>query len=404
MNTEDVEKLETFEEIPLKAKPPRSSLGLNKRAIITTAAIGTLFVGYVILNSFNPASESSEAAAATKNYTNKAAGVMDLPDDYSQIKKKPTPMPSKKEVPMAMAKDFSIPKPSESEEEKLKKEYQLKKLKRLYEARDSSPQFSEGSAKVNEVRMERNSSQTLSSNEASFNASMPAESGISNLRDEANRQDDKNSFLKAERSEDNFLKSRLIGLISKYAVQAGTVIPGVLLTGINSDLPGQISGQVSQNVFDSKSGKYLLFPQGAKVIGEYDSRVVYGQERVLIVWTRIIFPNGKSINLEGMPGIDLSGYAGLSDKVNNHYLKIFTGVVLGSVLGASAQVANGNTRIGNPDFGELAISGAAQNINDAGQQITRKNLNIQPTIEIRPGYRFNIFVTKDISLELYEAE
>jgi type IV secretory pathway VirB10-like protein len=115
--------------------------------------------------------------------------------------------------------------------------------------------------------------------------------------------------------------------LSEYHLSAGTVIVGVLLTGINSDLPGQILGQVSQNVYDSATGKHLLIPQGEKVVGEYDSRVVYRQERVLIVWTRIIFPDASSISLEAMPGVDMSGYAGLCDKVNNHYLKLLTGVV-----------------------------------------------------------------------------
>jgi type IV secretion system protein VirB10 len=149
-------------------------------------------------------------------------------------------------------------------------------------------------------------------------------------------------------------------------------------------------------------GAHLLLPQGTKVVGTYDSAVVYGQERVLVVWTRLILPNGKSLSLEGMPGIDLSGYAGLSDKVNNHYGKLITGVVLGSILGAGVQMAEGARDTTNPSFSELAAQGAARNINDAGQQITRKNLNIQPTLEISQGHRFSVFVTKDLILEPYE--
>ena len=184
---------------------------------------------------------------------------------------------------------------------------------------------------------------------------------------------------------------------------AGSIVPGILLTGINSDLPGKLLAQVSQNVFDTVSGNHLILPQGTKVVGEYDSRIVYGQERVLIVWTRLVLPNGKSIDLQGMPGVDLSGYAGLSEKVNNHYLKLLSGVVFGSIIGAGAQVARGPNRTLDPSFGQLALEGAAQNINRAGQQITERNLNIQPTLEVSPGHRFNIFVTKDILLEPYEG-
>lgn len=115
-----------------------------------------------------------------------------------------------------------------------------------------------------------------------------------------------------------------------------------------------------------------------------------------------MFPNGRSISIEGMPGVDMSGHAGLSDKVNNHYVKLLTGVVLGSFLGAGAQIAEGGTSAADPTFGQLAAEGVAKNINEAGQQITRKNLSIQPTIEITPGLRFNVFVTKDIVLEPYE--
>ena len=164
-----------------------------------------------------------------------------------------------------------------------------------------------------------------------------------NPRDEANRQDDKLSFLSDSRDRDIELDQRIKPPTSPYTLLAGTVIPGVMLSGINSDLPGQLLGQVSQNVFDSVSGKYLLVPQGTRVLGSYDSRIVYGQERVLVVWTRLVFPNGDSISLEGMPGVDLSGYAGLSDQVDNHYLRLLSGVVFSSLLGAAAQVAEGPT-------------------------------------------------------------
>jgi type IV secretion system protein VirB10 len=225
----------------------------------------------------------------------------------------------------------------------------------------------------------------------------------SNPRDDDNRQDEKNEYLDKKRDSDVILASRIQAQRSPYQVMAGTLIPGLLLSGLNSDLPGQIVGQVSQNVFDTKSGAYLLIPQGAKVLGQYDSRVVYGQERVLIVWTRIIFPNGKSISLEGMPGVDLSGYAGLSDQVNNHWGRLITGVVFSSLLSAGSQVAQGrNYSSFDPSYDELATQGAARNLNQVGQMITRRNLNVQPTLEIRPGFRFNVFVHKDMILEPYK--
>jgi type IV secretion system protein VirB10 len=227
-------------------------------------------------------------------------------------------------------------------------------------------------------------------------------SAQTNSRDDANRQDDKRAFLESQETSSVVLNQRLMAPRSKYQLMGGTLISGVLLTGINSDLPGQILGQVSQNIYDTVSGAHLLIPQGARVIGKYDSRIVYGQERVLIVWTRLVMPNGKSLSLEGMPGTDLSGYAGLSDKVNNHWGRILSGVIFSSLLGAGAQLAEGrNFNTFDPTYDELALQGVARTGNQVGQQITQRNLNIQPTLEIRPGFRFNVFVHKDMILEPY---
>jgi type IV secretion system protein TrbI len=224
----------------------------------------------------------------------------------------------------------------------------------------------------------------------------PASANLS-ARDDANRQDDKAEFVARSRDADFDLHTSLERPRSPYTIFAGTILPCILTQGINSDLPGQIGCMISQNVYDTVTGKHVLLPQGTKVIGTYDSRIAYGQERVLIVWTRLLRPDGSTLSLEGMPGIDLSGYAGLTGRVNNHYVRLLAGVVLGSVLGASSQIAVGaNSQ--NPSFSQLAIQGAGQNINEAGQQITRKNLNIQPTIEVPPGGRLNIFATKDLIL------
>lgn len=216
-----------------------------------------------------------------------------------------------------------------------------------------------------------------------------------------NSQDDKSGFQGKKHTADPYLQQAMVEAPNVPVIGAGAIIPGVFLTGINSDLPGQITGQVSQNVYDSLTGNHLLIPQGSMLDGEYDAKVTYGQERVMLVWTRLRMPNGSSLSLEGMPGIDLSGYSGVKDQVNNHWMKLIGGVVFGSVIGATAQVAQGGTSIMNPSFGQLAVQGAGQNINQAGQEITRRNLGIQPTLEIRPGMRFNVFVTKDVVLPDY---
>ncbi len=200
------------------------------------------------------------------------------------------------------------------------------------------------------------------------------------------------------------------GWLSRYTredgrlleIKTGTVIPAVMVSGINSDLPGVMIAQVSQNVWNTANGKYLLIPQGSKLYGVYDSRVVYGQERVLIAWNRIIFPDGSSVTLGAMPGTDMSGYAGFSDKVNNHYVRIFgSAFFMSAILGTTAYtldaVDDDGNNTDNPSFQDEMITALAQQMGSAAMQLLQRNLNIKPTLEIRPGYQFNVITTKDVA-------
>jgi type IV secretion system protein VirB10 len=216
---------------------------------------------------------------------------------------------------------------------------------------------------------------------------------------------DKEAFFKRSRSDARewvLPYTREAGL--SFELKTGTVIPGVMVSGINSDLPGHLIAQVSQNVYDTATGKDLLLPQGARLFGVYDSRVVYGQSRVLIAWNRVVFPDGSSLMLEAMPGTDISGYAGYQDKVDNHYLRIFGSAVLMSMVSggmsyAVDQVSNNDSgsdeESGTTVQDEMTAALAAQ-LGQTTLQLLQKNLNIKPTLEIRPGYQFNVIVTKDI--------
>lgn len=190
-----------------------------------------------------------------------------------------------------------------------------------------------------------------------------------------------------------------------FEVKTGTVIPGVMITGINSDLPGSIIAQVSQNVFDTATGRYLIVPQGSKLFGVYDSRVIYGQSRVLVAWNRIIFPDGSAITLGAMPGADMSGYAGFNDEVNNHYLRVFGSAVLMSLISGGNAFAmdslnvKGNTSSNVPSMQDEMASALASQLGQTTTKLLEKNLNIKPTLEIRPGYQFNIIVTKDMVMK-----
>lgn len=190
-------------------------------------------------------------------------------------------------------------------------------------------------------------------------------------------------------------------------LKTGSVIPGVMITGINSDLPGSIIAQVSQNVFDTANGAHLLIPQGSKLFGVYDSRVVYGQSRVLVAWNRIIFPDGSAVTLEAMPGGDMAGYAGFNDDVDNHYLRIFGSAVLMSLIsGGLAYTMDSMSSTTAGPYGQTAPSLQNEMTSALGSQLGQtttklleKNLNIKPTLGIRPGYQFNVIVTKDMVFE-----
>ncbi len=219
-----------------------------------------------------------------------------------------------------------------------------------------------------------------------------------------NMQGRKNDFLTQTDRSDGYLPNPMVRPRSPYEVKAGTIIPTVLITGINSDLPGTILGQVRENVYDTVSGNYLLIPQGSKLLASYDSMVAYGQERVLVCWHRLIRPDGTSLSLDCQPGVDLGGYAGFADTVDNHWWRVLTGVALGSVLAAGVVVPQGNVSGYVPTVGQGMAANAAGAINQAGQQITSRALNIQPTIKVRPGFSVNVLVTKDMVIPPYASQ
>ena len=183
---------------------------------------------------------------------------------------------------------------------------------------------------------------------------------------------------------------------SPYIVRAGTIIPCALLSGINSDLPGDVTCQVREPVYDTATGRFVLIPQGTRVLGTYDSVITHGQSRILLVWRRLLLPDGRSVNTGAMPAVDLAGYAGLSDRVNHHYGRLLGGILASSLLSATTSDLSENS--GATDgFRDDLLDSAGNTINRAGQKITQKNLDIQPTHEIRPGWSFNILVNKDLS-------
>jgi type IV secretion system protein VirB10 len=214
-----------------------------------------------------------------------------------------------------------------------------------------------------------------------------------------NMQDRKLAFLNGAVDRKTVSPDRLANPASRYVVQAGAVIPAALITGIRSDLPGQVTAQVTEHVYDSPTGRYLLIPQGAKLIGLYDSQISFGQDRLLLVWTRLIMPNGRSIVLERQPGADTQGFAGLEDEVDQHWGRLFMAAALSTLLGVGSEL--GATNNDNSIVAALR-RGSSDSLNQTGQQVVRRNLNIQPTLTIRPGFPVRVIVNRDLVLAPYQ--
>jgi type IV secretory pathway VirB10-like protein len=241
--------------------------------------------------------------------------------------------------------------------------------------------------------------------DASTNSVVPASARTlaSNDDDLQNEQERKQEFLEQMRGRitNNYLKSTRTPALGKYEVKMGWDIPAILEQGINSDLPGEVRALVRSNVFDTATGKYLLIPQGSRMIGVYDSQITYGQDRLQVIWSRIIYPDGSSINLDGMMGQDIQGMSGFHDKVDNHYKRLVGFALLTSVFTAGIELSQrqNTSLLTTPTVGQTASSAVGQQLAELGTEVTRKNLSIQPTIRIPVGCRFNVRVNQDILFE-----
>jgi type IV secretory pathway VirB10-like protein len=208
------------------------------------------------------------------------------------------------------------------------------------------------------------------------------------------------TFLKADPEKEIYNPHGLQTPVSAYQVMAGTVIAASLITGLNSDLPGFVIAQVTEHVYDTVSGRFLLIPQGSRLVGKYDNIVAFGQERALVVWQRIILPDGSSIVIDNLPATDTGGYAGLADAVDLHTWKLLKGVALATVMGVGSELAFGSAE---SDLVKALQQSTQSTTNRAGQRLIERNLNVQPTITVRPGWPLRIIVHKDLVVRAYRG-
>lgn len=223
-------------------------------------------------------------------------------------------------------------------------------------------------------------------------------SGLGGQNADPNGQVAKSDFFNQDIKDLGYLPNSVVRQLSAYELKRGSVIPATLISGINSDLPGRILAQVSQHVFDSATGHRLLIPQGTKLFGRYASDVSFGQSRVLVIWTDIIFPNGSTLQIGGMAGTDAAGYGGFSDKVDRHYLQTFGSAALLALIGTGIDmsVPESSTLASQDTASDAARRNFAETFGRVAERTINKHLDVQPTLAIRPGYRFNVLVEQDI--------
>jgi type IV secretion system protein VirB10 len=197
-----------------------------------------------------------------------------------------------------------------------------------------------------------------------------------------------------------YLQGARQGPLTPYELKAGAVIPAVMISGINSDLPGQILAQVAEDVYDTATGRYLVIPQGSKLVGTYDNEVAFAQKRALVIWTKIIYPDASQLELEGMPGADPAGYAGFTDKVNRHVARRIGAALLLTVFNLGAELTRQAGQTARGFQTESAVTAAVgQSVAELGREMVEKESEVPNTLQIRPGYRFNVMVKRDIAFK-----
>ena len=314
-----------------------------------------------------------------------AEGLAGLPKDYAGLPRPPAPLlgpplPGDLGKPILNAHAAAATMGPDSEAQRLAQETEAARVSRLFTQTDQQKQ------PVGVVTPSASTTETRT-------PIPPADASAAQ-----NMQDRKISFLNAATDRRTVSPDSLQAKASPYIVQAGTVIAAALITGIRSDLPGQITAQVTEAVYDSPTGTYLLIPQGAKLIGQYDSAVAFGQSRVLLVWTRLIMPDGASIVLERQPGADTEGYAGVEDEVDYHWGDLAKAAVLSTILSVGAEAGTSDSE---NNLAQALRMGASNSISQTGQQIVQRQLGVQPTLTIRPGFPVRVIVTRDLVLAPY---
>ena len=374
----------------LRGDAPRV-MRLSRKALAVIGVAAGLGIGGSLIYALKPAGENEAKELYSTDSRATSETITSGPRDYSQAPKLGPPLPGDLGGPIVSAQQRgeSVPVPPVGAQPDPRAEAEEAARQRAQQERDAARMSGVflGGSSAGATGMP--SLPNLAAATSSAAAAPPAAETAQGA------QAAKRAFMAQASNQRTVSVERLVAPASPNIVQAGSIVPAALITGIRSDLPGQITAQVTANVYDSPTGRILLIPQGARLIGEYDSEIAAGQTRVLLAWDRLIMPDGRSIVLERQPGADGAGFAGLQDSVNQHWGNLLKAAAVSTLLGVSAEMGAHS----EDDLTRALRRGSQDTINQTGQQIVRRQLNVQPTLTIRPGHPLRVVITRDLVLE-----
>ncbi|MBS7538444.1 TraB/TrbI/VirB10 family type IV secretion system protein [Ancylobacter lacus] len=379
----------------LRAEPPRVTR-LSRKVLAGLGVVAGLGIGGALIYALQTRDGGKGQELYSTDNRTTPDGLNNLPKDYAGVPKLGAPLPGDLGRPIVSAQNRGQPVPTPTiatpnsgltqEEQRRLQETEAARTARLFAATETRNVSAQAPAPTTTAKPQTQPDL--------------ASLGLSPQPATPTAQDRQLSFLNQTPDKRTVAPDRVAAPASVNVVQAGAVIAAALITGIRSDLPGQITAQVTENIYDSPTGKILLIPQGTRLIGQYDNGVGFGQRRVLLVWNRLIMPNGRSIVLERQPGADAEGYAGLEDGVDYHWGELFKAAALSTLLSIGANTGSSSNESG---LVSAIRDGASDSIGQTGRQIVQRQLNIAPTLTIRPGFPVRVIVTRDLVLEPYGA-
>ena len=365
---------------------------LSKKALLTIAAVAGLSIGGVLVYALAPRTLQSPPELLAESGRPGAASLVNGPRDYSDVPKIGPPLPGDLGRPILAAQQrerwTGEATPMDPSASRSPVAPALGRRAEEQDAARSSGLFLGGGARA---------AQDISQPVA-FTAERPAGGGETAL---GPGEAAKRAFLAGGEPQPAVSTARVKTAASRFILQAGSVLPAALMTGIRSDLPGQLTAQVTENVYDSLTGRILLIPQGSKLLGEYDSDLEAGQTRVMMIWTRLLLPGGASLALDRLPGADAAGFSGLQDRVNRHWGNLLGAAAISTLLGIGGELGS------NDEESALVRAlrrGGQNSVVQAGNQIVQREIGIPPTLTIRPGHPLRVIIKRDLIFDTSEEQ